>query len=188
MSRTRRPSRGKRINPHFWVFCEGETEEAYIGYLRAKYRLPIEIIPKVSGSRISDKYIERYKRGKPTHEKDQNFLIYDGDVIAVLERLKMIRGAELIISNPSIELWFLLHYKNQTSAISEASCIRELCNRNKTEYKKGKISSKLKDRLDKNCSKAAERAKALNSPYNPSTNLYIFVEILENVLNQKKAQ
>jgi len=23
-------STGKRINPHYWVFCEGETEEAYL--------------------------------------------------------------------------------------------------------------------------------------------------------------
>jgi len=29
MGRGRKPSKGKKIRPHFWVFCEGQTEEAY---------------------------------------------------------------------------------------------------------------------------------------------------------------
>lgn len=45
--RKHRPSKGKKINPHFWVFCEGETEEAYIYWLRARYRLPVEVVAKV---------------------------------------------------------------------------------------------------------------------------------------------
>ncbi|MDP4915040.1 MAG: RloB family protein [Saprospiraceae bacterium] len=46
MSRNKRIPKGKVINPTFYVFCEGETEEAYINYLRSKYRLPILIDAK----------------------------------------------------------------------------------------------------------------------------------------------
>jgi hypothetical protein len=58
----KRVSKGKKINPTFFIFCEGETEEAYIKYLRSTYRLPIEIDPKISESRITGKYISSYKK------------------------------------------------------------------------------------------------------------------------------
>ena len=52
---SKRPaSRGKKIKPHFWVFCEGETEEAYISFLRSQYRIPIEIVPKTVGNKITE--------------------------------------------------------------------------------------------------------------------------------------
>lgn len=92
MSR-RRKSRGKRINPTYWVFCEGETEKAYVSFLRSKYRLPIEIIPKVSGTKINDRFIQKSKQGKPTHEKDKDFLIYDGDVPETVAQLNKVSDA-----------------------------------------------------------------------------------------------
>ena len=113
MANKRALSKGKIINPNYWVFCEGETEEAYVCFLRSTYRIPIEIVPKVVGNKITSRFIKNYKQNKPTHKKDKDFLIYDADVTATLEKLKAIKTAELIASNPSIELWFLLHYKNQ---------------------------------------------------------------------------
>ena len=116
MASKRSASKGKKINPHFWVFCEGKTEESYVSFLRSKYRIHIEIIPKIVGNKITDRFIIKYKQGKPTHKKDRDFLIYDADVPETLEKLKGIQAAKLIASNPSIELWFLLHYKNQTAS------------------------------------------------------------------------
>ncbi len=34
MARQPRISKGKTIRPTFFVFCEGETEEAYVGFLK----------------------------------------------------------------------------------------------------------------------------------------------------------
>ena len=73
MSSKRRASKGKKINPHFWVFCEGETEESYVCFLRSKYRIPIEIISKVVGNKITQRFIESYKRGKPPTTKIKIF-------------------------------------------------------------------------------------------------------------------
>lgn len=33
----RRKSKGKQINPTYWVFCEGETEKEYVSFLRTKF-------------------------------------------------------------------------------------------------------------------------------------------------------
>jgi len=177
----RRASKGKKINPHFWVFCEGETEEAYVCYLRSKYRIPIEIIPKVVGNKISQRIIDNCKQGKPKDDKDKDFLIYDADVPHVLEKLKSIKSAVLIASNPSIELWFLLHYKNQTANLTTDYCIRQLCSRNRNTYKKGVIDTKLETKLSEHQTKACERAKKMVLFNNPSTNMHLFIDELENV-------
>lgn len=185
MKSKRQASKRKKINPHFWVFCEGETEEAYIRFLRSEYRLPVEIIPKVAGSSINERFINSYKKGKPIHEKDKNFLIYDADVPEVLDKLKKIDNTILIVSNPTIELWFLLHYKNQTATLSGDDCIRELSNRNRNDYKKGIIDNTLKIKLKEKCSDACNRSKQLELYKNPSTNVYIYIETLEEVKKEK---
>lgn len=111
-------------------------------------------------------------------------MIYDADVPQVLEKLKSIKSAVLIVSNPSIELWFLLHYKNQTANITTEKCIRQLSNRNKNKYKKGVIDSQLEIKLSGICAKACERAKELTLFNNPSSNMNVFIEELENVKRQ----
>ena len=186
MKSKRNISKEKKINPHFWVFCEGETEESYISFLRSEYRLPIEIIPKVAGMSIDEAYIKSYKKGQLTHKKDKDFLIYDGDVPEVLEKLKKIKNITLIVSNPSIELWFLLHYKNQTAALTGKDCIRELNNRNRNNYKKGTLDNHLIDKLKEKRSDACLRSKKLQIFNNPSTNVYLFIESLDEVKKNKK--
>ena len=180
----RRISKGKKINPKFWIFCEGETEKAYIEYLRAKYRLPIKIIPRITGSKISDKIISKHISDKEKHPKDKIFMLYDADIKEVLSRLLQIKQAELLASIPSIEFWFLLHYKNQTAPISAKECIRQLNNRNRNEYKKGFIDDKLKHQLDNKQQDAVKRAKNTKLFNNPSTNIFKFIEELENIKKQ----
>lgn len=186
MTYKRTASKGKKINPHYWVFCEGETEEAYVSFLRSKSRIPIEIIPKIVGNKITPRLIDSYKKNKPTHEKDKDFLIYDADVPDLIERLKAIQSATLIASNPSIELWFLLHYKNQTAHITTKDCIRELNNRNRNSYKKGIIDPPLEGKLSENCTKACQHAHKLALYNNPSTNMHVFIQELEKVKDSKK--
>lgn len=178
MSRKRRASKGKKINPTYFVFCEGETEESYINFLKSLYRIPtIHIHPKIGGNNITKDYIENYKQNKPTHEKDLNFLFYDLDVPEILTRLKKIDSAILLVSNPSVELWFLLHYKNQNATISSADCCREMNNRNRT-YKKGIIDDRLKKKLTEKISDASKRALTLEKHKNPSSTVYKLIEKL----------
>lgn len=179
MNRKRSASKEKKINPHFWVFCEGATEEAYVCFLRSRYRIPVEIVTKISGSKISEGEIKKYKQGKPIHEKDKDFLIYDADVTDILSRLRSIRAITLIASNPSIELWFLLHYKAQTAHISTNDCIKELSNRNRITYKKGILDEKLKAKLSDHYPEACKRARNLTLYENPSSNMFLIIEAME---------
>ncbi|MCH8533881.1 MAG: RloB family protein [Flavobacteriaceae bacterium] len=181
MSRKRREPKGKKINPTLFVFCEGDTEEAYVNFLKSLYRLPsIQIRSKIGGNNITSEFISNYKKGKPTHEKDLDFLMYDVDVPEIVERLQKIEKSTLLLSNPCIELWFLLHYKNQTAHINSAKCCREMANRNRV-YKKGIIDNKLKEKLISKKEVAVKRAKELAENNNPSSTVYKFIETLEQL-------
>ncbi|GAB4407831.1 MAG: RloB family protein [Bacteroidia bacterium] len=177
--RKRNKPLGKKIKPQIWVFCEGETEKAYVAHLRAQYRIPIEIVTRVSGTAISSKYIGKCKKDKPAHPKDLDFLMYDADVPAVLQRLQSIPNAILLLSDPVIELWFLLHFKNQSTACSTDDCVRDLHNR--TGYVKGAINGKLARKLNECIVKACERARKLPQAKHPSSNVYLFIETLDQI-------
>jgi len=116
---SKRISKGKKIKPTFFIFCEGETEEVYIKYLRSTYRLPIEIDPKVAGNRITGKYISNYKKQKTNHPKDKTFLMYDCDVEAVLLKIQQIKNVHLLCSNPCFEFWYLIHCQKQTATLTQ---------------------------------------------------------------------
>ena len=181
MARRRREPKGKKINPTLFVFCEGDTEEAYVNLLKSLYRIPsIQIRSKIGGNNITSEFIENFKKGKPTHEKDMNFLMYDIDVPEIIERLNGIDDSTLLLSNPCIELWFLLHYKNQTANINGDRCCREMLNRNRV-YKKGAIDRKLKEKLIAKREDAVKRAKALTENNNPSSTVYRLIDILDEL-------
>jgi len=177
--RRKRNSRGKKIRPTFFVFCEGESEEAYVKFLRSKYRLPIEVCPTVTGLSINQASIKRFKRGKPTHAKDKDYLMYDLDREDILRRLQMIKGAVIILSNPCLELWYLLHYVNQKNEINSSQCLVALL-RHLPEYKKGELCGNLQATLISEQGLAIKRAMALSSHTNPSSDMYIILEDLES--------
>ena len=180
MGRKARISKGKQMKPNFFVFCEGETEIAYVKFLRSLYRAPIQVIAKKGKSNISEDYIERSQNEYVRTEQDKVFLMYDLDVDGMLEQLQKIPNAELIVSNPCIELWFLLHYQDQKSEISSYKCIKKLQKVSK-EYKKGTLSEEEKDVLAKNKDQALERAKKLVEFQNPSTTIHRLLDLLKEL-------
>lgn len=183
MSRTKRKSRGKTINPTFFVFCEGETEYAYINYLRSKYRLPIEIDCKIAGNRITEKYINNYKRDKDIHPKDKTYLAYDLDVAGMLNKLQRIKNTTLLSSNPCFELWLLLHYQEQKTELTSIECIKRLKDHH-TSYAKGLLDNAIKSTLDAKLEKAVNRALKLGEFKNPSSQLFVLIQDLTNVKSQ----
>ena len=179
MGRKVRVSKGKRMKPNFFVFCEGETEIAYVKFLRSLYRVPIQVIPKKSKSNISEDYIERSKNEYVRTEQDKVFLMYDLDVDRMLQNLQKIPNAELLVSNPCIELWFLLHYQEQKLEISSVKCIQKYQKVSKG-YKKGVLSEEEKKVLAENRELAVERAKKLAEYHNPSTTVFKLLEELND--------
>ncbi len=179
--RKRKPPKGKHIKPTLWFFCEGKTEASYVRWLRRKYRTPMIIKEKVMGSSITEKKIRSFKRHQFTHKSDKNFLVYDSDVPETVQRLNKIANAELIISNPCFELWYLLHFKNQSTQVDCDYCTKEISKRLKENYKKGEIGVRLETRLESKVKDAIKRAKQMKVETNPYTNVYLLIELLESL-------
>jgi len=100
MAKLKRESKGKSIRAVYYVFCEGESEESYVKYLKAKYRIPVEIVPKILRNKISTHKIKESIKRSQQHEKDKIYLIYDLDVKEILGKLKEIQKqtkSELIL-------------------------------------------------------------------------------------------
>ena len=185
MSRKRAISKARKINPTYFVFCEGKSEEAYLKFLKQKYRLPIQIKTRVTGQEISDVYIKNYLKGFDVTDLDKNYLMYDLDAVEFIPRLKAVKNGIVLGSNPCIELWFMLHYRNQMRHISTANCIRDFKGLNR-QYEKGNINFELEKKLDSNIHDAVNKAKLHKDYSNPSSMVYKFVEELERVKAEKR--
>ena len=178
MGRKIRVSKEKQMKPNFFVFCEGKTEMAYVKFLRSLYRVPIQVIPKKGKSNISKEDIDNSKRDYVLTNQDKVFLMFDLDVEGLLEHLQKIPETELLVSNPCIEFWFLLHYQEQKSKLTSKKCIQKLQCISK-EYKKGCLSEAEKKVLAGNKDLAIHRAVALAEFGNPSTTIYKLLEMLK---------
>jgi hypothetical protein len=185
MGRHSRKSGGRKIKPTFFVFCEGESEDAYIRLLKSYYRVPIEISSKIAGNRITKKYIANTLKNQPKHEKDIIFLLYDIDAPKMFEKLSEIKNTKLLLSNPCFELWYILHFANQSTSIITKDCVekfKRIC----PDYQKGFITLLLKHKLLENIDKAISKAKKLKLYQNPSTSVFLLIEELNKVNKLKK--
>lgn len=180
MAKRYRQSKGKEIRPVYFVFCEGESEEAYITYIRSKYRVPIEIKSKVARSRINQKFVNRVLKSFTRHENDKTFLFYDLDVPEMLSRLLSIHGVILLVSNPCLELWYILHTCNHSAESTSQQILGQL-DRICHGYKKGSICVRLNHGLTTGEDQACIRAKRLTSFNNPSTTVYRLIEEIRAV-------
>lgn len=172
MARKVKQPKGKKMKPTFFVFCEGKTEAAYVDLLRRSFRVPMEIIARVSDSNISQPYIDRCKREKFTTADDKTFLMFDLDVPGMLERLRKIKDAVLLLSNPCVEYWFLLHYKDTNKELSTAECLAILKNID-ADYVKGSFSTAMKKVLLTAIEDATKRARYKEAYTNPSSTIHL---------------
>ena len=176
-----RKSNPRKMGPQFLVLCEGETEEAYINFLKQRYRLPIKIVPKIIGSNISQRLIDRHKKELASNPSEvKTFLMYDGDIPEVLESLKSCDGI-MLISKPCIEIWFIAHYKKapETDLASDV-CVRQLCSIPGWEqYKKAILTIKQQDSLWDNRMTAVENMKDKTEINKTYSTVYQFINILE---------
>lgn len=171
----------KRMKSVFLVFCEGGTEDVYLTFLKNMFRSPFKIISQVEGGCISQRLIEVRRRELKISDNEvvRVFLMYDMDVSSVSERL-MTCKAELLLSNPCIELWYLLHCREQGSQISTERVLRALVDSGGvwSQYRKASLSDTQKKFLMENLSVAVARAKRLEEMKNPSSGIYKLIEAL----------
>lgn len=182
MGRTREKFPSRRMKPVFLVFCEGETEEIYLDFIRKTFRSPIKIISKVEGSDISSKLVNSRKKELKISPAEQIrvFLMYDMDVPAVTDKLFECQ-AEMLLSNPCLEIWYLLHCKDQRGSVTSEKTIIALKAAGGVwaKYEKASLTETQKAFLRDNLDIAVSRAKSLIMPNNPSTGIYKLIEALK---------
>ena len=176
-----RKSNPRKMRPLFLVLCEGETEENYVIFLRQNYRLPIKIVPKIIGSKITQEIIMRHKKefdGSETSIK--TFLMYDGDLPEVLENLQKCNGI-LLISKPCIEIWFIAHYKIPTEAdITSTNCVKQLKSiKNWENYKKSILTSVQELDLWNKRLDAVNNMESKNTASKTYSSIFELIKILE---------
>lgn len=166
------------------VICEGETEAAYVELLRRHYKLPITIKSKIIGNKINRRLIGQIlsQEGLNGNEDTRIIYMYDYDVESVCDKLRQLEGT-LVVSNPCIELWYLLHIQNYSRCSSSKEVINKLMYSSPVweGYVKGSLTTGQKELLLENRNLAIGRAKLLNEPTNPSTTIYLFLEILDSI-------
>lgn len=168
------------MKPTFFIFCEGKTEAAYVDLLRRTFKIPMEIIVKISDSNISQAYVERCKRDRFTTQDDKTFLMFDIDVPGMFERLNRIKDVTLLLSNPCVEYWFILHYKDVYAELNSAECVAKL-RKFDEGYSKGIFSPAMKRNLIEGITEATNRAMAKTPYSNPSSTVYLLTtEILKS--------
>ncbi|MBD5246683.1 MAG: RloB domain-containing protein [Barnesiella sp.] len=176
----------KRSHRTFLVICEGETERVYIEALKHQYRLPIAIRTKVSGNAINQRLVSQYLKELGLYDKDEYriFYVYDCDIECIVDRLNKLEGTT-ILTNPCIELWFLLHLKEHSRACSSESIVKMLSAAHPSwkNYTKGKFSHEQHNQLMSNYQQAIQRADKLEKHANPSSDMPLFIRELDNEKN-----
>ena len=109
--------------------------------------------------------------------------MYDLDVAGILEHLKCIPEATLLVSNPCIELWFLLHCTDCSAELNQNSCVKKY-QAFSEHYAKGKLNAKDFFNFAEGEDNAIDRAKRLRTPHNPSTTVYKLIEALRESHNE----
>ena len=138
-----RPRHPRTIGRKVLIVCEGQkTERGYFEALRRSMRLPTMRIRVVHPNAtdpltIVESTIE--ERAKLRSDglwfaTDEAWVVFDGDehISASLQRwnraiqLARDNGIRLAVSNPCFELWYLIHFQDQTANLDRASACRRL--------------------------------------------------------------
>lgn len=165
---SRKSVHGRKRNPVVYIICEGtETEIRYFKRFRSR-GCHIDIIPIPSQYRAADRLVQKAKATIGTNpyypdEGDLIWCVFDRDENSneVLRKAKQIatkEGYHLAYSNPSFELWFLLHFVNQQTEISDCQTLVHMLKQpdRLEHYVK---SQDVYDQLKPLQKKAIERAK-----------------------------
>lgn len=181
------------------IFVEGErTEEDYLIYWARKHRDAVVVtfdaqrgVPRtlIDAAVEFKKADERASRRGAGRAYDEIWCVFDVDEHPALDEVRVkarSHGIHLAVSNPCLELWFILHFQDQSAHIHRHDAQRI----SEAHLGCGKtLSSNALDSLDHGLPEALERATKLDekhagdgSPpgHNPSSGVGALVESIRN--------
>lgn len=170
---SRRVERKKVERKIIYVVCEGKTEKNYFEKFRTR-RNGLNIIVKTCGKTNAKGIISFAKYQKKeidfNTEKDSIWCAFDSDLNKRLDELcrgALRDGINIAMSNPCIELWFLLHFK-EIYAPLECKTANQKLEMFMFKYKKGSLKIEEFKNMNKNLNLAIKRAKKLNQKHKKS--------------------
>ncbi len=190
----RRP-RNDRARREILIFAEGEkTEGSYLLPWRREFRdrvlisvdpfhgVPLSLVNKAVETKKAELLEQKRRRGRA---HDEIWCMFDIDAHPnVREAIQKAEdnGIHLAISNPCIELWFILHFEDQTAYISR----HKAQSRSAELLESGKnLSRRAMDLLFDHFENARQRARELDIKHardgsppgsNPSSGVWELIE------------
>jgi hypothetical protein len=157
------------------IGCEGRiTEPLYFRAIRGDLRLPTErvLIVRPDGSdplKVVEAVIDARQEQKAKRawlQSDQAWTVFDGDEHRLSDpqrwnkalQLAEAREIRLAVSNPSFELWLLLHFRDHAANATPQEVLR-LLRQEVPDY--DKATCLYPDRLKQTTTQAIERARSL---------------------------
>jgi hypothetical protein len=180
------------------IFAEGEsTEPTYFTHWHRRYRerilvkiapheytSPLQIVQAAVDQKTYDAREARRRRGDAF---DEYWCVFDVDQhpnVSEALRLSADNDIGIALSNPCIELWFLIHFEDQTAYLSRNAAQR----RSKQHLKCSKLlTQSALDLLEANFEAAKVRAIKLRGKHhgdgspqyeNPSSDVWEIIEII----------
>lgn len=197
----RKASGRRKRNPVVYLICEGsETEIRYFKKFRSR-ECNIDIVPIPSQYKSADKLVQKARAtiGYSPYYPDEGDMIWcvfdrDDNTNAMLSKAKQVaikEGYQIAFSNPSFEVWFLLHFNNQTTPVENCeTAIKLLKKKGRLEqYEKNKeVYEQLKPLQEAAIDRAKKRVAALQAEHteilsresNPVTTVAELVEYLNS--------
>ena len=197
----RKASGRRKRKPVVYLICEGsETEIRYFKKYRSR-ECNIDIVPIPSQYKSADKLVQKAQAtiGYSPYYPDEGDIIWcifdrDDNTNAMLYKAKQVavkEGYQIAFSNPSFEIWFLLHFNNQTTPVENCeAAIKLLKKKGRLErYEKNKeVYEQLKPLQEVAIDRAKKRVAALQAEHteilsresNPVTTVAELVEYLNS--------
>ena len=133
---SRKSAHTRKRNPVLYLICEGsETEIRYFKRFRSR-GCNIDIIPISSQYKSADRLVQKAKAtmgNNPYYPEDGDSIwcVFDRDdnsneVLLRAKQSAQKEGYHLAYSNPSFELWFLLHFVNQQTEVEDCQALIRL--------------------------------------------------------------
>ena len=197
----RKASGRRKRNPVVYLICEGsETEIRYFKKFRSR-ECNIDIVPILSQYKSADKLVQKARAtiGYSPYYPDEGDIIWcvfdrDDNTNAMLSKAKQMaikEGYQIAFSNPSFEVWFLLHFNNQTTPVENCEAVIKLLKKKGRleQYEKNKeVYEQLKPLQEAAIDRAKKRVAALQAEHteilsresNPVTTVAELVEYLNS--------
>lgn len=169
----------KPLKPYIVVFCEGESEQVYVDFLKKEFaRVAVIKRPKEKG--LFEEADRKFRKSNSFRDNaevtDEIWFLFDVEQkdatawekrLKIIKHLRLLKGRErirvrLLMTTGCIEYWFLLHYEFLTPPIhtvaDKQSVMKKLLSK-KPNYQKG--DAVTTEEIAKNYETAVKNAEVI---------------------------